>query len=48
VGKLDGRRSFGRPRCRWRDNIKMDLQEMGCRRIDWNELAQDRAGGGHL
>jgi hypothetical protein len=30
VGILEGKRPFGRPRCRWEDNIKMDLQEMGC------------------
>jgi hypothetical protein len=30
VGKPEGRRPFGRPRHRWEDNIKMDLQEMGC------------------
>jgi hypothetical protein len=42
VGKLEGRRSFGRPRCRWKDNIKMDLQEVGFRSIDWIELARNR------
>jgi hypothetical protein len=30
------------PRCRWEDNIKMDLQEVGCEGMDWIELAQDR------
>ena len=42
VGKPEGKRSLGRPRCRWEDNIKMDLQEVvgGCG--DWMELAQDR------
>ena len=42
VGKPEGKRPFGRPRRRWEDNIKMDLQEMerGCG--DWMELAQDR------
>ena len=42
VGKPKGQRPLGRPRCRWEDNIKMDLQEvrMGCG--DWMELAQDR------
>jgi hypothetical protein len=30
VGKPDGKRPLGRPRCRWEDNIKMDLQEVGC------------------
>jgi hypothetical protein len=33
---------LGRPRHRWEDNIKMDLQEVGCRGIDWVELAEDR------
>ena len=42
VGKLDGKRPLGRPRRRWEDNIKMDLQEVGCRGMDWIELAQDR------
>jgi len=32
----------GRPRCRWEDNIEMDLQEVGCWSMDWMELAQDR------
>ena len=42
VGKPEGKRPLGRPRCRWENNIKMDLQEMvgGCG--DWMELAQDR------
>ena len=42
VGKPEGKRPFGRPRCRWVDNIKMDLQEVGCGVMDWIELAQDR------
>ena len=42
VGKPDERRSLGRPRCRWEDNIKMDLLEVGCRGMDWMELAKDR------
>jgi hypothetical protein len=33
---------------RWEDNIKIDLQEVGCGGRDWIEMAQDRAGGGHL
>jgi hypothetical protein len=41
-GKPDGKRPLGRPRHRWEDNIKMDLQEVGCRVMDWSELAQDR------
>ena len=42
VGKLDGKRPLGRPRRRWEDNIKMDLQEVGGGCGDWMELAQDR------
>jgi len=42
MGKPEGKRPLGRPRCRWEDNIKMDLQEVGCGGIDWIELAQDR------
>jgi hypothetical protein len=42
VGKPEGKRPVGRPRCRWEDNIKMDLQEVGGNRGDWMELAQDR------
>jgi len=30
VGKLEGRRPYGRPRCRWEDNIRMDVREIGC------------------
>jgi hypothetical protein len=41
VGKHEGRRPLGRPRCRWEDNIKMDV-EVGGGRGDWMELAQDR------
>jgi hypothetical protein len=37
-----GNRPLGRPRCRWEDNIKMNLQKVGCRYMDWIELAQDR------
>jgi hypothetical protein len=44
VGKLEGKRPLGRPRGRWEDNIKMDLQEVGCGGKDWNDLAQDRDG----
>jgi len=42
VGKPEGKRPMGRPRCRWVDNIRMDLQEVGCGYMDWIELAQDR------
>jgi hypothetical protein len=41
-GELDGKRPLGKTRCRWEDNIKMDLQEVGCGGMDWIELAQDR------
>ena len=40
--KPEGKRPLGRPRRRWEDNIKMDLQEVGCGGMDWIELAQDR------
>jgi len=42
VVKREGTRPLGRPRRRWKDNIKMDLQEVGCWGVDWIELAQDR------
>ena len=42
VGKPEGKRPLGRPRRRWGDNIRMDLQEVGCRYMDWIGLAQDR------
>jgi hypothetical protein len=42
VGKPEGKRSLRRPRRRWEDNIKMDLQDVGGGRGDWMELAQDR------
>jgi hypothetical protein len=42
VGKPEGQRPMGKPRCRWGDNIKMDLQEVGCGGMDWIELAQER------
>ena len=42
VGKPEGKRPLGRPRRRWEDNIKMDLQEVGGGFEDWMELAQDR------
>jgi hypothetical protein len=42
VGKPEGKRLLGRPRHRWEDNISMDLQEVGCRGMDWIGLAHDR------
>ena len=42
VGNPEGKRPLGRPRRRWEDNTKMDLQEVGGSRGDWMELAQDR------
>jgi len=42
VGKPEGRRPLGRPRHRWGDNIRTDLQEVGCGYMDWIGLAQDR------
>ena len=42
VGKSEGRRPMGRPRRRWVDNIRMDLQEVGCGHVDWIGLTQDR------
>jgi hypothetical protein len=42
VGKSEGKRPMGRPRRRWEDNIKVDTQEVGCRGMNWIEMAQDR------
>ena len=42
MGKREGRRPLGRPRCRWEDDIRMDLLEVGCGYVDWMELAQNR------
>ena len=39
VGKPEGKKPLGRPRHRWEDNIKMDLQEVGCGGVDWIKLA---------
>ena len=41
VGKPEGKKPLGRPRHRWVDNIRMDLQEVGCGYMDWIGLAQD-------
>ena len=41
-GKQEGRKPLARPRRRWVDNIRMDLQEVGCGYMDWIGLAQDR------
>ena len=41
VGKPEGKRPLGRPSRRWVDNIRMDLQEVGCGYVDWIGLAQD-------
>jgi hypothetical protein len=45
VGKPEGKRQLGRPRQRWEDNIKMDLQEVGSGSMDWLRIG---TGGGHL
>jgi hypothetical protein len=42
VGKPEGKKPLGRPKRRWEDNIKMDLQELGCRVMELTEVAQDR------
>jgi hypothetical protein len=42
VGKPSGKRPLGRPMHTWKDNIKLDLQEVGCGGVDWIEPAQDR------
>jgi len=42
VGKPEGERPLGRPRRRWEDNIRMDLQELICEDMDWIDVAQDR------
>ena len=48
VGKPEGKRPLGRPRHRWEDNIKVDLQEVGRGCGDWMELAQGRDRGWEL
>jgi hypothetical protein len=42
VGRPEGRRQLGKPRRRWEDNIKMNLQEVGWGSMDWIDMAQDR------
>jgi len=42
VGIPEGNKQLGRHRHRWEDNVKMDLQEVGCWGMDWNSVAQDR------
>jgi hypothetical protein len=42
VGRAEGKRPLGRPRRRWKDNIKMDLREIGIDGANWIQLAQDR------
>jgi hypothetical protein len=42
VGRSEGKRPLGRPRCRWEDNIRMDLREIGIDGANWIQLAQDR------
>jgi hypothetical protein len=48
VGKPEGKRPLGRPRCRWVDNSKTNLREIGWGGMDWIHLAQDRDNGGLL
>jgi hypothetical protein len=42
MGKPEGKRPLERPGCRWEDGIRMNLREIGWRRVDWIQLAQDR------
>ena len=42
VGKPEGKRTLRRPRRRWKDNVKIDLQEVECGGMEWIELARDR------
>jgi hypothetical protein len=46
VGIPEGKRPLGRPRCKWEDNIKMELKEVGRECVDQIDVAQDRTGGG--
>ena len=47
-GKPEGKRPLWRPRSRWEDNVKMDLQEVGCGCMDWMRWLRIGTGGGHL
>ena len=42
MGESEGKRTIGRPRRRWEDNIKTDVQDVGCGGMDWIEVAHDR------
>ena len=46
--KHEGKRPLGRPRHKWEDNIKMDLQEVGCEGMDWIRLTQDKERWRHV
>jgi len=48
VGKPEEKRPLGRPRRRWKSNVKMDLQEVGCGGMDWSSWLRIRTGVGHL
>jgi hypothetical protein len=48
LGKPDVKRLLGRPRRRWEDNIKMDIQEVGCGGMNWTEQLRMGTGGGLL
>jgi hypothetical protein len=48
VGKPEDKRPLGRPRCRWENNMKIDLYEVGCGGMDWIELIQGRDRWGAL
>jgi hypothetical protein len=48
VRKPEGKSPLGRPRRRWEDNFRMDLQEVGCQGMEWIGLSQDSTSGGHL
>jgi hypothetical protein len=48
VGKPEGKRPLGRPRCRWEDGIRLDLRETGWGSVEWIQLVQVGAGSGLL